>query len=307
MNIAITKLKIVTAVTIFTLASLFIGSIPVYAQNESESFKNVELWIYPEYDDPRLLVMLEGQIEGTEPPAEVRFLVPSTAEMYSAGSKDAQGNYSGGPPDRKSSSIQGWDEISYQVTTNTFRVEYYNPIIFGNPEKTISYMFRSLYPISDMEITVQEPIGSTDFTVTPEGDRFVDVAGFNSYLYRYTNLNADTTIQFDITYTKTATEPSLSLSGETFPPSSQASGENDTSDYTLILVILAVIVVIIVAVFIWQRRKVPVTRAERRRAARKNGRPILQDSTPAPKFCSQCGNPIDKNDKFCASCGAKIQ
>ena len=47
--------------------------------------------IYPEYDEPSLLIMLEGKITGANPPVQVRFLVPSTAEMYSAGSKDAQG------------------------------------------------------------------------------------------------------------------------------------------------------------------------------------------------------------------------
>ncbi len=300
------NVKIIAAVAIFILSFFLIGPIQAYAQNEPESYTNVKLWIYPEYDDPRLLVMLEGQIEGIEPPAKVKFLVPSTAEMYSAGSMDAQDNYLGGPPDRKLSSVPGWDEISYQAVTDTFRVEYYDPIIFGNPEKSISYMFRTLYPISDMEIIVQEPIGATDFTVSPEGEEFVDAAGFNSYLYRYPNLGPDTIIQFDISYARTVAEPSLSLSGETIP-SSPSSVENESSDYMLIALILAVIIVIIIAVYIWQRRKVPVTRAERRRATRKSGKPTQQDSTPAPKFCSQCGNPVDKKDKFCTNCGTKIQ
>jgi len=296
MTIVKSKVKIISSVAILILLSLLIGTIQTYAQSEPESYSNVKLWIYPEYDDPRLLVMLEGQIEGVEPPAEVKFLVPSTAEMYSAGSMDAQGNYTGGPPDRVPSSIPDWDEISYQVTTDTFRVEYYDAVIFGNPEKHISYVFHSLYEISDMEVTIQEPIGSTGYTVSPEGNNFVDVAGFNSYLYQYTNLDPDTTIQFDISYTRTATVPSLSL-----------PEENETSDNSWIVIIVVVIAVIIVAVFIWQRRATPVTRAERRRATRKTIKPEPQDAAPASKFCSQCGNPVEKNHKFCTSCGARIQ
>lgn len=296
MTVGKPKLLFLAGAVILSLLFPLIGSIQVYAQNEPESYTNVELWIYPEYDDPRLLVMLEGQIEGTEPPAEVKFLVPSTAEMYSAGSMDIQGNYSGGPPDRTPSSIPGWDEISYQVTTDTFRVEYYDPIIFGNPEKTISYTFRSLYPMSDIELTIQEPLESTDFTVSPEGDKFVDVAGFNSYLYRYPDIDQDAILQFEINYTRTATAPSLSV-----------PAESESNDYTLIIVILAVIVVIIVAVFLWQKRTTPVTRAERRRAARKITKPEPRSSTPAPKFCSQCGNPVDKDHVFCPNCGTKIQ
>ena len=299
--------KILASVAIFTLLLLAFEPIQAYAQDEPESYSNVRLWIYPEYDDPRLLVMLEGRIDGTEPPAEVKFLVPATAEMYSAGSMDAQGNYSGGPPDRKSSSITGWDEISYQVTSDTFRVEYYDPIIFGNPDKTISYMFRTVYPMPDIEIIIQEPISATDFMVSPEGDKFVDVAGFNSYSYLYTNLEPLTIIQFDITYTRTAAVPSLSLYGEAISPSQTASGENETSNNIWIVIILTVVTVIIIAAFVWRRRTAPVTRAERRRITRKDDKRELRGSTPTPKFCSQCGNPVDSTHKFCPSCGTKIQ
>ncbi len=119
---------------------------PALAQtgNEPTGLKNVTLWLNPEYDDPRLLVMLEGKIVGVNPPARIRFLVPTAAEMYSAGSRDATGNYTGGPPDRKASSITGWDEISYELQTDTCRVEYYDPIIAGQPDKENSYYFQFL-------------------------------------------------------------------------------------------------------------------------------------------------------------------
>ena len=299
-----TGLRIIVLVSSVALVLFALGSLQAFAQNEPDSFTNAQLWIYPEYDDPRLLVMLEGKIEGTEPPAEVKFLVPSTAEMYSAGSMDAQGRYSGGPPDRQPSSIPGWDEISYQVTTDTFRMEYYDPIIFGNPEKTITYVFQTIFPVADLEIIIQEPISATDFTISPEGDRFVDSAGFNSSLYQYTDLSPDSAIQFEINYTRTTTTPSLSLSGDTLTPS---SGEKETTNYTWIVVILSVIVVIIIVVFLWQRKATPATRAERRRVTRKSIKQVPQDSSLTPKFCSQCGNSIDKQDKFCPNCGTKIQ
>lgn len=306
MRILRDRIKFISCLSIFTLLFLALGSMQAYAQDEPDSFSNVQLWLYPEYDDPRLLVMLEGRIEGTEPPAEVHFLVPSTAEMYSAGSMDAQGNYSGGPPDREPSFIPGWDQISYQVTTDTFRVEYYDPIISGSPEKSISYIFRSLYPVSDMEMIVQEPIGAADFTVAPDGDKFVDVAGFNSYLSRYTDLDPETVIQIDITYTRTATAPSLSLYEDTLTPSPSLPEENETFDSLWIVIILAVVAVIIIAAFVLRRKTAPVTKAERHRAARRNIKSLPQDSKLTPKFCSQCGNPIDKNHKFCPSCGTEI-
>ncbi len=168
------------------------------AGNEPGGFKNVELSIYPEYDDPRLLVMLEGQIVGAQPPAKVRFLVPSAAEMYSAGSMDAQGRYSGGPPARKPSAIAGWDEISYEVKTDTFRMEYYDPIIKGAPDKTIAYEFRTLYPISGLSVIVQEPRNSSTYSVQPTGQISSDKGGFIIYQYNYSELKGDASLKFEI-------------------------------------------------------------------------------------------------------------
>lgn len=194
---------------------LVLGTSDAYhslAQTEEDpiGFRNVRLWINPEYDDPRLLVMLEGEITGAKPPVEVRFLVPSTAQMYSAGSMDAQHQYTGGPPDRESSQIPGWDEISYQVTTDTFRVEYYDASIIGQTSKRISYEFLRLYAISDLNVMIQEPLNSSDYSVSPAGRLITDFEGFTVHSYDYLDLDLDSPLSFEISYTKTDPDPSAS-------------------------------------------------------------------------------------------------
>jgi hypothetical protein len=203
-NIALSFLTI-------SLLFTFIDESLVLAQEENyiTGFDNVQLWIYPEYDDPRLLVMLEGIIEGKEPPVMVRFLVPSEAEMYSAGSMDVQGRYTGGPPHREPSSIPGWDEIAYEVTTNTFRVEYYDPIISGQTDKSMSYEFRWLYPISELEVIIQQPLRASNFEVSPVGNSFIDDQGFTSYIYNFSDLRDGPPLRFEISYYKSDTKPSL--------------------------------------------------------------------------------------------------
>lgn len=176
-------------------------------------FKNVTLWVYPEYDDPRLLVMLEGQISGTTLPALVRFLIPQSANLFSAGSKNTQGVYSEGPPDRKVSSIAGWDEISYTLpaTAATFRVEYYDDTIKGSPDKTIGYDFRRLYPISDLNVVIQQPLKASNFNVVPTGIKTTE-NNFNVVTYSKNNLTTDPGTQplhFDISYIKQDSTPSL--------------------------------------------------------------------------------------------------
>lgn len=264
------------------------------AEDSGISYKNVKLWVYPEYDDPRLLVMLQGQIVGAEPPVEVRFLVPSAAEMYSAGSMDAQGQYSGGPPQREQSSIPGWDEVYYEVKSDTFRVEYYDPVIIGRPDKTISYDFRSLYPIADLSVIVQEPRRSSNFSVSPAGRAFTDNEGFTAYQYSFTNLDIESPLHFDIYYTKSDTSPSLQI--------------NDTGGGSNSPLIAIVIVVLVSAAafggYLLLRKHQPQTRAARRRVSRTAG--VNPGSTKkGGRYCRQCGQPLGESDQYCPNCGAK--
>lgn len=270
----------------------------IFAENDGEitGYENVTLWIYPEYDDPRLLVMLEGEITGTDFPAEVTFLVPQPAQMYSAGSIDAQGVYSGGPPDRKPSSISGWDEISYEVTTDTFRVEYYDPIIPGSAEKTIDIEFLSLYTITNIEVIIQEPRKSSEFTVSPSGSPFRDAEGFDSHHYSLSQLPAGEPLQFEVSYYRTETLPSLQVN------------EDDGSDIIISVVIGLVIVAVIGGGLLWLKKtgNKPDNRAARRRAGKRGVVPEVkkaENKSGSPKYCRHCGQPLKGSGAFCAYCG----
>jgi hypothetical protein len=277
---------------------LFTGGGPVFAQGEEPAgFKNVTLWVYPEYDDPRLLVMLEGQIDGATPPATVRFLVPSTALMYSAGSIDDQHNYTGGPPRREASHVAGWDEISYEATSETFRVEYYDAIIIGQPDKSISYDFRWLFPIADLTAIVQVPETATDFNVSPAGRDVIDGNGFTTYQYEFSALNpGDPPLHFDISYYKTDAVPSLQA---------PATASGGTSHTLLLAVIAGVVALMAVGGFFWLRKPQPANRAARRQAVRNAAARQNAGSRPA-RFCTQCGKPVNGSYKYCPGCGKKL-
>ena len=291
--------KTIYGLVFFVLAGLLLAAAgtPALAQGDGPTgFKNVKLWVYPEYDDPRLLVMLEGQIDGATPPATVRFLVPAAAQMYSAGSMDAQKNYTGGPPSREASSVPGWDEISYEVTTDTFRVEYYDPIIVGQPDKTISYDFRWLYPISNLSANVQAPKAATDFNVSPAGREYVGANGFTVHQYDYPALDtADPPLHFDISYRKTDAAPSQAPA---------AGGEGGSNSLT-IAIIAGIVAVVAVGGFLLMRRTRPANRAARRQAARNT--PARQAASSPAQFCTQCGKPIRGSPTFCPNCGKKLR
>ncbi len=257
---------------------------------EPAGLTNVHVWVNPEYDDPRLLVMMEGQITGSEPPTAVRFLVPHEAVMYSAGSMDAQGKYTGGPPDRKSSTVAGWDEISYQITSDRFRVEYYYDAIKGFPDKTISCDVRWPYPVSGLNVFVQQPRNATNFVVTPAGGQAgVDADGLDIQTYIIPSVDKDTLVHFDIAYTRTDTNPSIGS------PSTPTGPPTEKSNTGLLVGVLAGVAVLVAAGVLWATRSRPAKQAARSRAGGRAAR---------GPFCSQCGRRLDHPSRFCPYCGA---
>ena len=284
-------------VSLFLFSPLALATTAAAQTLEPTGLANVHVWINPEYDDPRLLVMMEGQITGTQAPATVRFLVPAGAEMYSAGSKDAQGNYTGGPPARQPSNVAGWDEISYELRSSTFRVEYYYDAITGYPNKTISCDVRWPYPVSSLNVFVQRPRNSDNFTVSPSGGQAgIDGEGFSIYTYSFPNVARDTPVHFDIAYTRADTTPSLGS-----PATTPAAGKSNTG---LLVGILAGVAVLAAAGVLWVTRARPATRAARRRAAAGGGASGTGGRAAAGPFCSQCGRRLDRPARFCPYCGA---
>ncbi|MDO8472793.1 MAG: hypothetical protein Q7T05_03135 [Dehalococcoidia bacterium] len=311
------KNKIAILLGALSLIAAVAGLPWISAQGASEpaGFKAVLVWINPEYDDPRVLTMIEGQITGATPPVTIRFLVPSTAEMYSAGSKDASGKYTGGPPNRVASGISGWDEISYTLTTNTFRVEYYDDSITGLPNKAISYNFRTLYPISDMVVWVQEPKNSTNFLVVPKEQSVIkDNDGLTVHRYSFTNVATDPATHFDISYTKADSKPSLGQNTSAAPSAgSTGSGSSVTMWLAVGLAgILAIALIYAVTRRGSGRRPAPAparTRAERpltaaQRASLKQS--VGKKQGTGKQFCTECGNKVEGSPKFCPECGAKL-
>lgn len=291
---------------------------------EPTSLKNVKLWLYPEYDDPRLLVVIDGEIEGVTAPATIRFLVPAAAEMYSAGSMDASGTYiphagAPGSPARQASAISGWDEITYEVVTNHFRIEYYHDVIQKTPVKSIDFVLRPLYPISNMTLMSQEPRKSRDYGMDPQCDSQQTVEGFVFHIWDFTDVPANTPLRQNIHYTRTETRPSLEIN--------PSSGE---MAWTIGIVGLVGAALTGGIVWILRRRPAPrksrpvpagrgaSNRAQQRRGKEKatqraaqnggqgGGQGGAQASAGGKRFCAECGHRVDGPARFCPGCGNKL-
>ncbi|MDO8578383.1 MAG: zinc ribbon domain-containing protein [Dehalococcoidales bacterium] len=281
--------------------ALFFAAIPqVFAQDQpSITLKNTVLSVNPEYDDPlqfgfpSVLVMYEGEIVSNNL-SKITFLVPSDAEMYSAGS-GPRSQYTVGDSLNTSgtSNITGWKEVSFIPRTNYFVVEYYMPAR-GEPDRFIPFDFRTVYPISNMRVIIQEPRRSTNFNVSPEGTVGSDQEGFKVHIYNNPTVTPDQPLLYNITYTKQDANPSQG-----------ASGSGASSNGTLILIVIGAIIVLgAVLFFLPQFRSKPQrggSRSQRRQAERE-----ARKAQGKSKFCRYCGKPVQDTDRFCPHCGQPL-
>ncbi|MBI2958506.1 MAG: zinc ribbon domain-containing protein [Chloroflexi bacterium] len=279
------------------------------------TYKAVRVWVNPEYDHPRdvtapdplVLTMIEGQIAGATPPVTVKFLIPASALMYSAGSLDAPGRtdtYARAPDwdgvsNIKPSGIDGWNVASFTLIKNTFRVEFYDDAaIRGLPDKTMAYDFRTVYPVSDLTLIIQEPRGASNFVVSPkEQSTSKDADGLTVHRYSFANVAANSATHFDISYTKADSTPSLG--GSPAPAGSSPSA-------SLLLAVALAVVVAAILVFVAAKsgsRRRAASRAGKRRNA---GGKRVGPSAGGKRFCTECGNRIEGAPRYCPNCGAKV-
>jgi hypothetical protein len=277
---------LITAAAVLGLATLA----PARAASEPTGFKDAVLSIYPEYDDPMrlgyptVLVMLDGEIVGTEAPVTIRFLVPENAVMYSAGSGPRE-QYVGGPPNRIASEISGWDEISYDLKTNIFVVEYYVPIP-STPDKSFSTVFIPLYPVNGLTVFAQEPKQSSNYQIVPQSQppsqqKFTDTQGFGTWRYTYHTLESGQELAFSIAYTSGA------------------------SSIGPVIAIVVIVGILIAGFFVYRALRKPSysSRATRRREVAR----VRTDPSKRARFCSNCGVRLGNADNFCPECGAKVR
>lgn len=265
------------------------------AATEPTGFKNVTLSVNPEYDDPlklgypTVLVMLDGQIEGATPPTTIRFLVPSDASMYSAGS-GPRSNYQ--PPGnslaRKPSNLSGWDEVSYTLQTQYFVVEYYAPIA-TTPDKSFTSSFIPLYPINGLTAVVEEPRNSSNFNVTTQSQpatqqKTVGADGLNTHQYTYNTVDANQQISFSISY-------------------SSGGGSSSNTGLIVLVVVIGAALLIGLVIYGTRGRSSGSNRQSRRREAGK----LQPGRSGGGRFCPKCGARLDNSTRFCPQCGTKLR
>jgi hypothetical protein len=282
------------------------------AQGPDKTIDGATLQLWPEYDDPGLLVIYSGDFTDTlQFPQEIAFPLPKNARGIQATARENDGRLI----------TQQWQIVNgklvYTLPGPGFHVEYYLDLSPSGSQRDISYTFETPYAIHALDIRVQHPARATQFSLAPQPEG--SILGDDGLTYsemRKTNLKPGDKLDFTIRYEKTdqgLTRPS-SVSAQAAPTplagAAQATAtESGFSSWLPYLLIGVGLLALIAAAIYWVMRG---HGSSAQLPARKGARPAdaVPQTAPTPKsgkraaFCTECGRQFGVEDRFCASCGA---
>jgi mono/diheme cytochrome c family protein len=288
----------------------------------------LRLSIWPEYDDPRVLIMLRGEMTPRQAfPTNISLPIPKGAEIIGAGMISEQNELLLHPHQILPGDTQ--DTLQLNLPVPRFFVEfYYNPFTTSGPEKRFVYPAPTTYPIQLFEVDIQQPVKATAFTLDPAPtERMTDNQGFTYHQFTYHDVGKEESRAFTIAYTKTATTPSVSKQQPTPQPTEKVRVR---SDNTLVVLSIFAGAIFVFAGCAWllqrsQLQHMPTTLApapsvsmsdtllgllrndtQPQKTETADVPPVLQQ-TRAINFCANCGRKLLPDDRFCSGCGKPIK
>ena len=292
------------------------------AQTASLQVNNMEIDIWPEYDQPQALVIYRISFASlTSFPAQVSFKIPASAgDPYSVAMKDLDGllydlEYTVIPDG-------SWNQINFITSTPDIQLEYYDPIqqdSSGN--RDYSFRWISDYPINSLKIVVQQPKFATSMTILPNfGEGVVDPDDGLTYYTSYIgSVNLGQSINVTVHYQKTNNQ----LSASTLPVRAvtalpQKAGiwltlreifepvwENRSlliAGIFLLAGILFMMAVILLTSYRKRRRLYGMENPQK--GTQKKPQRAISESVEI--FCHVCGKRAHPGDLYCRACGSKL-
>lgn len=280
--------------------------VPFSARAQGQiSFEQVTVQLWPEYDTPDMLAILNIQLSADLPlPAQVTVQIPGSVEKpyVVAVGQEAQAVTDQGIEYSYEKNGE-WLDVTITATGPAIRIEYYDPLLVrAGDQRTYDYSWVADYAVDIFSVSILVPVDTTDITTDPAMNEVTPAGAAQTYLdWETSNLQAGQRLPIQIKYTKTSDRLGVANQPlETGAVDENTSGRVSLSNYLpYILGGLGILVIFAGSLYFWQTSKgKPATRKRQRARSKENGEDV---------YCHQCGKRAQPYDRFCRTCGSRLR
>jgi hypothetical protein len=286
------------------------------AQSPVNELAILEIELWPDFDQPELLVLLTGTLADDVPtPARVTLPLPEEASV------NAVAHVNVGSGDLENVSDVDSDtpgQLAFTTPSPIFRIEYYVPYESDGDRHVITFDWQSDMTIDELLTTVQQPAEASDFQLTPAADQ--TSTGGDGLVYHAIDgqaLPAGQSFSVTASYDLPGGELSADVLAAQQPQvegplplvSDPAQAESQDLNWPLVAIVAGgLIIIAAVAWFLYTNSGARRKRTPRPKPVRptkpSSSRP---SSSTNAQFCHNCGRPVDDEDQFCRACGTQLK
>ncbi len=288
------------------LILLIPGSIQGSAQGATAPIEHLEVALWPEFDQPAMLVIYRFELAADTPlPARVALPVPAASGPPHA---VAWQNADGALFDAEftSETAGDWQIVQIELPeTRSGQLEYYSAIEIVGTTRSFLFEWPSGFELAGMSYKVQEPVAATDLVVrpAPDGERRGDY-GLNYLSAEMGPQPVDSAPVISVTYQKS----NSMLSIQALQPLGQISAPVDAqSDNSSVLPWLlgagGIVLLVGGGYYFASRRRFAPRRLPRRR--RKQTMEVELEASTI--YCHNCGAAAGITDAYCRQCGTRLR
>jgi hypothetical protein len=289
--------------------------LPVQGQaQENVSFSLVEVDLWPEFDQPTVLVINRITLSPeVSLPAEIRFRIPARAGIPNAvAGRQPDGVMLNIPYDQEPDGAWTW--LVFQAATPELQVEYYDPdLLKDGKNRHFEYAWPGDHAVGSLFVEVQQPTGASNMQIKP--GMVSVVSGSDGLTYYTIEVGVLPSGQpFSITLDYEKSNDDLSFNNLPIEPGGPlddtASGRmNIASALPWVLGFLGVLLLVGGGVWYWQSGRESAQPQPKRRKRKKASTAPISEPLKAGEYvyCSRCGKRASKGDRFCRSCGAELR
>ena len=287
---------------------------PVAAQVTPTELEWLTVDIWPDFDRPEVLVLLTGSLpSAVTPPVEIVIPLPDGATVNAVARID--------DTDSMLADLDpqiGTEFVAFSLPNRRFRVEYYAPYEAEGLDR--SFTFDWLAPelnVRDLSLAVQQPALAMDMETDPPAEAVTQ--GNDQLDYHNlpdTEVPAGEPYVVDVAYTMS--EERLTISTVENMPAEAETASTDIGesagldlDWPVVLGIVGGLLILLALAWqlFWDRLAGSGSPPRKPRPARgqPQRRPAPRSSEGKARFCHNCGERAQPDDRFCRECGTQLK